>query len=146
MCVTAIAYHGNFTVLILAPSVSGWWIKMHDRQAESLLTSLSFVHRPERTESRNVAMSHIVTVAYTEVTEGTKCNRITTADECYQAALKLGINSKAQSQMTADYPSACYYDNVGPVKDLYFNLEDKQPAMYNPGRDCSSSNPCICKA
>jgi len=75
--------------------------------------------------------------AYIIVLSGSTCERVTSKEECQEAARQLGLSdTTANEEAEYNYPPYCYfYDGFS----LYFNKQ------LNSETVCSPDNACICK-
>jgi len=74
---------------------------------------------------------------YIIVTSGSTCERVTSKEECEEAARQLGLSDTTAAEETSySYPPYCYFYNGS---SLYFNNQ------LNSDTVCSSYDPCICK-
>ena len=86
----------------------------------------------------------LIGTAYTGVTSGSTCERVTSKADCEQAARQLGLSVTVAKVVTeSDWPPNCYFyngDSHGNGKTLYFNNDHNAASECNPG-----SRVCICK-
>ena len=84
------------------------------------------------------AFSACVYSEYVIIESGRTCNRITTKEECEQAAQLLGFSgTTAAVQSNGHSPSHCHWWTGGPA--LIFNTN------FAAGYDCKQGQQCICR-
>ena len=75
------------------------------------------------------------------VTSGSTCTRVTSKEECEDAARQLGLaDTEAGEETVSDWPPYCYFYDHGNRQELYFNKDG------NAISECNSDGKiCICK-
>ena len=75
--------------------------------------------------------------AYTMVTSGSNCGRVTSKAECEEAARQLGLSDNvASEESVSNWPPYCYFYNE---RSLWFNNYGDAVSQ------CTNSAACICK-
>ena len=91
--------------------------------------------------SVNASKSHLDGLArYSRVANGSRCERVTSREECEKAARQLNVSKfTAREEDELRYPQFCYLYKTKKEEILYFNKHN------STNSNCNSDHICICR-